>query len=156
MLGGGMTESHSMMPEQDHRIAVAAVAIVKRPLAFGIKADQRLDPSLAIEIGPLVGKAQVDLDDTAADRFEVHHAGISCEVVSEPLAEIALEIAAPSGMDRPVIEGSIDEGLARGMTPPLRPALDDRAVARHMLALEERHPHMAGAILRIVVSAVSQ
>src|SRR5580692_10390554 len=81
-----MTVAAAVRSEQHDAVTLAAVVVVKIPVAILIEADQRVDPAGAVEIGPLVGEAQMRLDDRAADGFDIEHAGIAGEIFLDPSA----------------------------------------------------------------------
>ncbi len=58
--------------EQRHRIAIPALAVVELPDTLFIKPHQRRNPARAIKIAPLISKAQMHLNDAAADSFKIH------------------------------------------------------------------------------------
>lgn len=76
--------------EQDDTIAFAAIVVAKVPRPVFVETDDGFDPAGPIEIGPLVGKAQMRLDDLFADGFEIKHAGIAGQIVAHPLPAIEL------------------------------------------------------------------
>src|SRR5215212_475997 len=92
------------MPAEEHDgIAVAAHPFFgKVPVLFGIEPDQRLDPALAIEIGPLIGEAQMRIDDAATDRLDIEHAGIAAQMLAGPGADIIFELRPCLGMNGPI------------------------------------------------------
>ena len=74
-----MAITHAVGPEQHDAITAAAIGVGKIPDAVFVEPHHRFDPSAAVEIGPLIGEAQVRLNDGAADGLEVEHAGIAGE-----------------------------------------------------------------------------
>src|ERR1700730_15880432 len=106
-----MPVAAAVRSEQHDAVTLAAVVVVKIPLAVFIKPDQRIDPAGAIEIGPLVGAAQMRLDDRAADGFEIEHAGVTGEIFLRPGAAAGLDIGVGLGMHGPVIEGALARRL---------------------------------------------
>src|SRR5262245_11693377 len=50
---------------------IAPIRVRIGPNSVTIEADEGVDPAGPIKVGPLVGEAQMRLDDTAADGFEV-------------------------------------------------------------------------------------
>ena len=139
--------------EQHHAVAVAALGVVVLPHALGVEPDQRLHPGVtAVEVRPLVGEAQVHLDDAAADGLEVDHARVAGEVALQPLAAVALDGRARLGQHGPVVEHAALERRAVGVTPPPRAAVDHRDVGGDVLALQQRHPDVARPLVGLVLA----
>ena len=76
----GMAVVRPVRAEQHDAVAVAPVVVVEAPAPVAVQLDDGLDPARAVEVDPLVGEAQVALDDAAADRLEVQRARVSAEV----------------------------------------------------------------------------
>src|SRR3984893_7599595 len=125
-----MPVAASIRSEQHDAVTLAAVVVVEIPVAILIESDQRIDPAGTVQIGPLVGEAQMRLDDGAADGFEVEHAGRLGEVFLRPGGTPGLDVAVRLGMHSPVVERALARRLAGGMTPPARLAIDYRHVRR--------------------------
>ena len=64
-LGVGVPVLQAVGAEQHDAVAVPPVVVGVVPDPFGVEPDQRLGPAGAVEVRPLVGEAQVDLDDAA-------------------------------------------------------------------------------------------
>src|SRR5207244_13555791 len=71
---------HAVSAEQDHAEPDAVWAGGVLPAPARIEADDALEPARTVEIDPLIGEAEVRLDDRAADGLEVHEPGIAREV----------------------------------------------------------------------------
>src|SRR5438309_1421777 len=72
---GRMAIAPAVRREQHDAVAGAPPAVVEPPGALRIKAHQGFDPRIAaVEVGPLVGEAQMHLDDARVDRLEVDDA----------------------------------------------------------------------------------
>src|ERR1700730_7805539 len=99
-----MPVAASIRSEQHDAVTLAAVVVVEIPVAILIESDQRTDPAGTVQIGPLVGEAQMRLDDGAADGFEIEHAGIAGEIFSHPATATGLDLGVRFGMHGPVIE----------------------------------------------------
>jgi hypothetical protein len=56
------------MGKEGDREAFSASAVVEPPYPVAVETDQRRRPARAVKIGPLIGKAQMNLDDPAADQ----------------------------------------------------------------------------------------
>jgi len=145
-----------MRHEQHDAVAGAAMRIVKAPFAVPVEADQRLHPGIAaIEVGPLVGKAQMHFDDACADRLEVDHAGVSGEMLAAPCIAPLFDGWMGAGLDFPVIERPFAAGEAACMSPPARHAVDYGKVAADMLAFQQCRPEMTRPVsFGIVLLAV--
>ena len=151
-----MAVARPVRDEQHDAVAGAAIGIVEPPLLRRIEPDQCLDPAFAVEIGPLIGEAQMDLDDASADGFEIDHAGVAREMTAAPRAAPVLDRGHGVRVHFPVIEGAVAAGLAAGMSPPVRYAVDDGDVAADVIAFQQRAPHMTGLVGRDVVGLGSQ
>src|SRR5260370_16470260 len=107
---------------QHDAVAGAAMRIVKAPFAVPVEADQRLHPGIAaIEVGPLVGKAQMHFDDACADRLEVDHAGVSGEMLAAPRIAPLFDGWMGAGLDFQSIEGPFPPATPPSWSPPPRP-----------------------------------
>src|ERR1700722_16816577 len=78
----GMPIASAVRSEQHDTVAFARLVIFKDPLTGLVKPPQRIAPARSVKIGPLVGKAQMCLDDGAPDCFELQHAGIPAKMLS--------------------------------------------------------------------------
>src|ERR1700730_703217 len=85
-------------------ITLAAIVVGKGPLPRLAETDPHVDPAAATEIRPLVGEAQMRLDDGAADRLQIEHAGIAGEIFSHPCAAARLDIRVRLGVHSPVVK----------------------------------------------------
>src|SRR6185312_665625 len=111
--------------EQHDAVTAPPRGVVEPPSAVPVEADQRLDPAVAaVQVGPLVGEAQVRLDYAAADRLEIDEAGVAGEVRATPRAAAVLDRAVGVRAHVPIIERAVAAGDAARMTPPLRDAID--------------------------------
>src|SRR5436190_16318681 len=139
----------AMAAEEHDGIAVATSSFLgKVPVLLGIEPDQCFDPALAIEIGPLIGEAQMRIDDAATDRLDIEHAGIAAQMLAGPGADIVFEPGTRMGMNDPIVEHPVgSERLAGRMPPPAHFALDDGTVSRDMFARQHLGPEMAGRVL---------
>ncbi len=139
--------------EEDHAVAGPPLAVVVAPAAVAIERDQGVEPAGAVEVRPLVGEAQVALDDPAADGLEVHRSRVPRQVRGEPVGEVALELGTGLGRHHPVVEHAVLERHADGVAEPEGPAVDHRHVGRDVVAGEQRHPEVAGGELPVVLGA---
>src|SRR5580693_878600 len=137
--------------EQHDAITLAAIVVGKIPFLPLVKCDYRVDPTRAVEIGPLVGKPQMRLDDGRADGFEIEHAAIARKISPHPFAATLFDPGIRFGMQDPVIEGALARRFAGGVPPPARLAVDDGNVGRDMPAVEQRHPEVAGRVMLKVI-----
>src|SRR6185436_11179807 len=113
-----MAIARAMRPEQHDAVAVAAIIVRIVPEAVLVEPHQRLDPALAVEVRPLVGEAQMRLDDAPADGLEIDHACVTGEVFLDPRSAVLLDRAVVLRVHGPVIEGAFHARLARGVAPP--------------------------------------
>src|SRR4029079_947828 len=109
-----------------------------------VEAHERIHPSGAIEVRPLVAHAQMHLDHTAADGLGVEDAGIAREVPANPRAAVVLDLGVVRGVDGPIVESAFPAGTAGDMAPPARLALDDGDVRADMAGREKGDPHTRG------------
>ena len=86
-----------------------------------------------------------------ADGFEIDHAGVAGEVAAAPGAAPVLDRRHVIRVHLPMVEGAVAAGLAAGMAPPARYAVDNGGVAADVIAFEQRAPHVAGPIGRGIV-----
>src|SRR5215467_9138304 len=107
-----------MRPEQDRAIALGPIVIGKIPLAFFIKLDQRVHPSGAVKIRPLVGKAQMRFDDRAADRLQIEHASIAGKIFLDPLPARLFDAGVRFGVNDPMVEGPLARRFSGDVPPP--------------------------------------
>ena len=101
--------------EQHDAVTVATVAIGECPFAARIEMDERVDPSAAIEIRPLIAWPQMGFDNRATDGFEVDQPGIVAKVGRDPAPERRFQRRLGIGVDRPIVERSPP---GRPVTPP--------------------------------------
>src|SRR5580704_18996242 len=132
--------------EQHDAVARAPFRIVEPPLASGIEADESVDPARAVEVGPLIGKAKVRLDDAAGDGLEIQHTGIALEMSPAPGTAPFLDSGLGFGADLPAVKRPAPRGDAAGMAPPLTRSVDQRNIAADVLAFEQGRPHMTGLV----------
>ena len=151
-----MAIAWAVWAEQHHAVAVAAVAVGIVPALVLVEPHQRRDPALAVEVGPLVGEAQMRLDDAPADGLEIEHAGVAGEVLLDPRAAVLLDRAVVLGVNGPVVERALHARLAGRVAPPDRLPVEHRDIGRHVPAGEQRHPHVAGRVVRDVVGRGTQ
>ena len=121
------------------------------PGSIPIEPHQRIDPAGAVEVGPLVGEPQVHLDDRPPIDLEVDHAGVAGEMPRDPGAAPCLDLGIVLGVHDPVVEHALRAGLAGRVAPPARRAVHHRDVGADMAAFEQRHPHVAGRVVALVV-----
>jgi len=88
-----VTDGDPVWSKQHDAVAIGTMAVVENSFAMGVEMDESLHPAGAIEVGPLVGEAKVDLDDAAADGFDVNHAGVASEVLARPRGVPCLDIS---------------------------------------------------------------
>src|SRR5580704_6204272 len=146
-----MPVAAAIRSEQHDAVTLAAVVVVKIPVVVFIKADQRIDPAGTVEIGPLVGEAQMRLDDGAADGLEIEHASKAGEMFLRPGATSGLDVGVRLGMHGPIVERALASRLAGRMAPPARLAADHGDVGGDVTAVEQRHPEMARRIMALIV-----
>ena len=146
-----MSVSPAVRREQHDAVSGAPCRIVEPPFARRIETDDRLHPTSAIEIGPLIGEAQMHFDDAAADGLEVEQPGVALEMLATPGAAPVLDRGCWHCMHFPVVESASTAGNAGRMTPPLRFAIDQGHVAADMVAFEQRRPEMTRLVSAGVV-----
>src|SRR6185312_4189052 len=76
---------------EEHDAVANATLLGEPPDSVCIELDHGGEPALAVEVEPLLGHAQMALDDSAADRLDIDDAGEVAEGSAEPFAEIGLE-----------------------------------------------------------------
>ena len=76
----------------------------------------------------MIGEAQMHLDNSAADGFEVKHAGIAGKMRAHPHAAAIFDLGFGVGMDRPIIERALTRRLSSDVAPPARHAADNGKV----------------------------
>src|SRR5262245_1003135 len=74
--------------EQHDAVACPAGVIAKVPTAASIEINDGLDPTRTIQVGPLVGEAQVSLDNFRANGLKIHTARIAFETAAPPISAI--------------------------------------------------------------------
>ena len=88
-----------------------------------VERDHGLDPSWTVEIWPLIGETQMRLDDPAADRLDVQHAGVAGQATHDPRPAIAFEQRIAGGLDDPVVESApLGRDAGRVARPTARPS----------------------------------
>ena len=151
-----MAVARPVRSEQHDAVAFAAIVVEKIPLAPLVEPDHGVDPARAIEIGPLVGKTQMRLDNGFADGFEIEHAGIAGKILPHPFTAPRLDCGVRLGMHDPVVEGALAGRLAGDMPPPARLAVDHGDVGGDMSAVQQRHPEMTGRVVPDVIGFRSE
>src|ERR1700722_2575601 len=102
-----MAKAPAVGAEQNNAIAFAAIVVAEIPILALIEADYRIDPTRTIKVGPLVGEAQMRLDDPFSDRFEIEHAGITGKIFFDPGAAIRFDAGIRLRMHDPIIEPAL-------------------------------------------------
>src|SRR5262249_39926819 len=115
-----MAIARAVRTEQNRAIALGAIVVEEIPRAFFIKLDQRVHPSGAVEIRPLVGEAKVRFDDRAADRLQIEHASIAGKIFLDPRAARLFDTAVRLGVDDPIIKRALARRFSSDMPPPAR------------------------------------
>jgi hypothetical protein len=147
-----MAVASTMRHEQHDAVAGLPPRIVERPHAVPVEAHESFDPGIAaVEIGPLVGEAQVRLDDPAADRLEIDHAGAAREVPGAPGTAPRLDRRLGRGAHFPIVERAVAAGDSARMPPPLRHAVDQRHVAADVITAEQGRPEMTRLVMSEIV-----
>ena len=85
LIDGGMIGffiMRTMRSEEDNTVTGPAVLIAIAPVAARIELDNRIDPTRAVKVGPLIGEAQVRFDNLRADGLEIDAARIASEVAA--------------------------------------------------------------------------
>ena len=72
----------TMRSEEDNTVTGPAFLIAIPPVAACIELDNRIDPTRAVKVGPLIGEAQVRFDNLRADGLEIDAACITSEVAA--------------------------------------------------------------------------
>src|SRR5580698_1581303 len=101
--------------EQHDAEAVDSIDVVIGPALVDVQVDKRLDPPRSIQVWPLVGEAQMQLYDAAADGFEICHAGVAGEVFRRPGAAPVLDLGEGFAVHVPVVERAAGPGDAGGV-----------------------------------------
>src|SRR5580658_4322755 len=84
--------------EQHHTITAPTVGVGEIPYAALIKPHNGFDPPGAVKVRPLVGEAQMHLNEGSADGFEIEHAGVVGKMSSHPGAAAPLDLGVRLGM----------------------------------------------------------
>ena len=142
--------------EQGDTVAVPAVAIGVAPFALPVKANHGRQPAGAVQIRPLIGEAQMRVDDAPADGLEIEHAGVGGQMLPDPRAQITLERRACRRLDGPVIEGAARGGRAEAVAQPHHRSGPHGEVGADVLAFEQRHPEVSRRQVALVVLAIGQ
>src|SRR5882762_395920 len=74
------TAPHPVWSEEDDAVAGTPRLVAKAPAPPDIQLDQALEPSVPVEVDPLVCEAEMALDDRPADRLEIHEPGVASQV----------------------------------------------------------------------------
>ena len=96
------------------------------------------------------------LDDSPADGLEVEDAGETLEVAGDPGPAGGLQRRIADGMDGPAVEHALAGGKPRGVAPPSGLAVDQCHVGRDVRTFQQRHPEVAGGVVRVVVLGGAQ
>jgi hypothetical protein len=88
------------------------------------------------------------LDDPRVDGLEVDHPRIALEMAAQPVAAVALDLGPRLGEHGPVVEHAVADREAGDVAPPAGLAVDHRDVARDVLAVQQRHPEVAGLLVQ--------
>ena len=141
-----MAVARAVWGEEHDAVAGTSRRIIELPLAFGVEANEGLDPAWTVEIGPLIGEAQMRLDDAAANGLEVQHAGVALEMLPAPCTAPFLDSGL--GFARTSQQSNVPPPLATpaGVAPPLWLAVDQGDIAADVLAFEQGRPHMTGLV----------
>src|SRR5438045_3000495 len=103
-----MAVTPTVRRKEDDAVADTPPAIIEPPFAFFVQTNQRLDPVIApIEIGPLVGEAQMDLDDARGDGLEIDDAGVAAQMRAAPCAGPVLDRRLGLRADLPIVERAL-------------------------------------------------
>ena len=78
----------TMRCEEHDTVTSPAILIAITPVTARIKLDNRIDPTRTVEVGPLIGEAQMRLDNLTANRLEVDAPGVTSEMATQPIAAI--------------------------------------------------------------------
>src|SRR5690349_2645655 len=87
----GFFIARSMFAEEHYTITRSTIFIAVTPAAVCVEIDDRVDPAGTIQVGPLIGEAQVRLDNLGADGLEIHAARITSEVPAQPITTVTLD-----------------------------------------------------------------
>src|SRR5438552_10887338 len=142
---------HPVPSEEDDAVGGAPRLVAKAPTPPDIQRDETLEPSVPVEVDPLVCEAKMALDDRPADRLEIHEPGVAWQVAREPGAAVRLDGRPRLREQGPVVEHPVVERHPRGMSPPEGRTVHDRDVAAQVLAAEQRHPEMPGGLHPLVL-----
>jgi hypothetical protein len=117
-------------PKQHSAVAAAAIAVDEIPHARLIKPHDCIDPPRSIKVGPLIGETQMNLDDGAADGFEIEHAGVASKILAYPRATIRFNLRLRLGVDRPIVKRAGPRRGTGDVAPPARLSIDYCQVGR--------------------------
>src|SRR5439155_3217355 len=137
-----LTVTDTVFSEEDHAVPGPTNIIRIVPRSLRIQVDDALDPPWSIEINPLVAHAQVAFDDGPPDRLEIDNPGVAFQVAAQPPSAVGLYLRSGLRQHGPVIEHTVVQCLADGMSPPLRLAVHHHRIGADMLTDDQRHPHM--------------
>jgi hypothetical protein len=97
----------SAAPAEQHDAIARGLGLERSVLRRKRAAAQphdRVHEVCGVEVGPLVGEAEVRFDDSAADGFEVHRSAVVAEVLSDEAMQIKEELLAALHVDVPAIK----------------------------------------------------
>ena len=114
----GMPVTPAVRQEERHGESIAPMFIGKVPSMVTIQPDQRFHPSVAVQIRPLVGEAQMRLDDRGADGLQVEHPAVVSEMPPNPVRKKGLQFRLRSRLHRPVVEHALRCCQSRRMPDP--------------------------------------
>ena len=87
----GFFVAGTMRSEEHDAVTGPAALIAITPTAARIEINNRVDPTRTIEVGPLIGEAQVRLDNFGANGLEINAARIASEMAAQPIAAITFD-----------------------------------------------------------------
>ena len=122
--GRRMAIGPTVGPEQHHAIALAAVVVAKLPDLSLVESDHGLDPSLAVQVGPLIGEPQMRLDDLAAYGLKIEHSAVAGEMAPQPPLAVGFHFRLRGGANGPAVECAVARRHAGDVAPPARFAAD--------------------------------
>lgn len=153
---GRMSPSPTHRTEQHDAEPVSAPAVGKSPIVARVEVDQRVDPSVTVQIRPLIAHPQMYFDRRAADRLEIDHASVVVKMGGDPSAERRFQRGLRIRMDGPVVECATSRRTAGSVTPPARIAAHDCGIRTDVPAVEQGHPHVARRPVAFVVNTRSE
>src|ERR1044071_7496349 len=114
----GFFIAQTMRTEEHDAITRSAVFIAVTPAAVRVQIDDRIDPAGTIQVGPLIGEAQVRLNNLGADGLKIHAARIAFEITAQPLTAVTLDFGLGLAKDHQVIEHASLESFSDRVAPP--------------------------------------